>query len=163
MAVELMGEMEYSIHPPSSFIQQSWPALLPGWRMPVLSVLVLLQRSPIALCRSTLEVKAAKNALRDRSFQLLLPLVERLRTHHYQATMFDPCTGLPYRSQLSGLPLNDVAVVHAVLGYERQQYGQCYCILHPNWGSSVYPTIMLSSALPTTLERLGLAHHYVNN
>ena len=147
-----MEEIEYSIHPPTPFIQQSWQALLPDWNTPVLSVFVLLQRSPVMLCQSTGDVETAKQRLRDRSIHLLLPLVERLHDNHYEATLFDPRTGLPYCSHLSGIPLNDVAVIQSVLGYPRHQYGQCYCLVHPTWGSSVYPTIILSSTPPLILQ-----------
>ena len=153
----LEKEREYSIHPPSPFIAKSWRLLLPHWRTPVLSVLVLLQRSPLMLSQSSLQAESMKQYLRDRAIQLLIPLVEQLRTHEYHATLFDPRTGFPYCAGPPGIPLNDVAVVHAVLGYAYQQYGQCHCIIHPAWGSSVYPTIMLSSTTPTLLKQCALA------
>ena len=148
----LEREREYSIHPPSPFIAKSWRLLLPHWHTPVLSVLVLLQRSPVTLSQSSLQAESIKQSLRDRAIQLLVPLVEQLRTHKYNATLFDPRTGLPYCAGPSGIPLNDVAVVHAVLGYACHQYGQCQCIIHPSWGSRVYPTIMLSSTPPNLLK-----------
>ncbi|MEM9215503.1 MAG: methylmalonic aciduria and homocystinuria type D protein [Cyanobacteria bacterium P01_F01_bin.150] len=147
-------EIEYSIHPPSPFITKSWQALLPDWATPVLSVLVMLQRSPVMLCQSSSVANVMKQCLRNRSIQLISPLVEKLHMHQYNATLFDPRTGLPYRSGSSGIPLNDVAVVHAVLGYTRYQYGQCHCLVHPFWGSNVYPTIMLASTTPSTLKKL---------
>ena len=175
--MELLEEMEYSIHPPSPFIARSWQALLPGWSTPVLSVLVLLQRSPVMLCQHSSAAEAMKQHLRDRSIQLIVPLTEQLRVRNHNAMLFDPRTGLPYtansdpsasdsdrsRSSLdfsgldnssSGIPLNDVAVVHALLGYTCHQYGRCHCIVHPFWGSGVYPTIMLASTTPDVLKTL---------
>lgn len=156
MSLEAMGDTEYSIHSPSPFIDCSWQALLPTWNTPVLSVLVLLQRSPVRLCESTPEAEATKGRLRERSLSQLMPLVRTLGNHHYLSEIFDPRTGLPLCAgdDVSRMPLNDVAVVHAVLGYARHQYGRCHCILHPVWGSSVYPTILLSAAPTAVLQKL---------
>lgn len=156
MFVEAMEDIEYSIHSPSPFIDCSWQALLPTWNTPVLSVLVSLQRSPVLLCEATPEAEATKQRLREQSLHLLMPIVQSLHRHQYPADIFDPRTGLPLcgDDDVSRMPLNDVAVVHSLLGYARHQYGQCHCIVHPIWGSSVYPTILLSAAPPGTCQQL---------
>lgn len=146
--------MEYSIHPPSPFIQTSWQKLLPRWDVPVLSLLILLQRSPIALRFHTPEASLVKCRLRTQAIRLMLPLVQVLRQEHYLAEMFDPKTGIPYGSDQQGIPLNDVAVIQAVLGYDAEQYGQCRCILHPTWGDRVYPSILVSASSPMTVKPL---------
>ncbi len=64
------------------------------------------------------------------------------------AEVFDPRTGSPLFSQPGSLRLDDVAVVRSCLGYATcDRYG-CSVILHPVWGSAVYPSTLLSSAEP---------------
>ena len=49
---------------------------------------------------------------------------------------------------------DDVAVVRASLGYPIALQGDCLISLHPDWGSAVYPSILVSSAPPTVLEAI---------
>ncbi|NET08836.1 MAG: methylmalonic aciduria and homocystinuria type D protein [Symploca sp. SIO2B6] len=146
--------MEYSIHPPSPFIEQHWQRLLPDWSTPVLSLLIILQRSPVCLIHDTSTSEQSKQYLRDRFIQLAQPIVEYLNQHRHRAEIFDPQTGFPYSSPHHRTPLNDVAVVHASLGYRLEQHGHCYCLLHPIWGTSVYPSIVMATVPPPLLHRL---------
>jgi hypothetical protein len=84
--------------------------------------------------------------LRQKFLEFGLAVVESLRQLGHTADLFDPKTGLPVLSQAGSLPLDDVAVVRSTLGYAADQIGQCWTIVHPLWGSAVYPSILMSSA-----------------
>lgn len=191
MTSKPVEDMEYSIHPPSPFIQTSWQKLLPTWDVPVSSLLILLQRSPIALRWHTPEASLVKARLRTKAIRLMMPLVYTLRRHHYPSEMFDPKTGSPYCSDAQDsaqeefdpessvpessdqesydledsaqgcIPLNDVAVIQAILGYTTKQHGQCRCIVHPIWGDRVYPSILMSASSPMTVKPIAEQYLHV--
>ncbi|MGK7890115.1 MAG: methylmalonic aciduria and homocystinuria type D protein [Leptolyngbyaceae cyanobacterium] len=150
--------MEGAVCPPSGFIQQHWRRLLPHWSTPVLSVLIVVQRSPLPLDDYTLAAERSKQQLRDRTIHLLQPLIHQLHQAQHQAVLFDPQTGFPYQSSVQGIPLNDVAVIYDVLDYDLKPCGDCYCLVHPCWGSQVYPAVVACSASPGHLGAIALPY-----
>ncbi|MGF1512942.1 MAG: methylmalonic aciduria and homocystinuria type D protein [Elainellaceae cyanobacterium] len=142
------GAIEWSVHLPTPYISRRWPQLLPGWQTPIGSVLLLLQRAPLPLIAPSQRVEASKTQLRDRALSLGCRTAAMLRQQGYQAAIFDPKTGIPL-AQESGIPLDDVAVVQALLGYRVVRGGGCGCIFHPSWGAAVYPTTLLCTATPS--------------
>ncbi len=144
--------MQYSIHSPNEFIQSNLDQLLPDWLLPVLSVLVVLQLCQLALVERTIDTENCKNQSRQQFIEFGGKIVARLRAIGYLAELFDPQTGLPMTSPPGQLRLDDVAVVHSVLGYSTTDNGACKTLIHPTWGRAVYPSILLSSAPPHVLE-----------
>ena len=144
--------MEYSVHWPNDFIHVHLEQLLPGWSIPVASVLVVLQKSHIALLNTTPETESKKNQLRQRFIKFGCHTAVKLCKMGHLADLFDPQTGLPVISVPGQLKLDDVAVVHACLGYPITDRGGCLVIDHPAWGSAVYPSILVSSAHPEVVE-----------
>jgi hypothetical protein len=146
--------MQYTIHSPNGFIQQCWSRLLPDWYHPVRSLLIVLQHADGSFCHSTVWTDAQKDLLRLRFLELGWAIATRLRTLGHLATPFDPKTGLPCMSRPGDLSLDDVAVVRSCLGYPTMEYCGCAIALHPAWGMAVYPSLLLSSAEPATLEQV---------
>lgn len=143
--------MQYSVHSPSEFIRRHAHQLLPNWSCSVRSVLVVLQRCQVELQQKTIATEFHKRQLRQRSLEFGQMIILRLHKLGYQAELFDPKTGMPILSQPGKLTLDDVAVVRACLGYPITEREGCSIILHPAWGSAVYPAILLSSAHPAVL------------
>jgi hypothetical protein len=146
--------MECSVHPPSEFICRHWTCLLPDWSAPVRSILVVLQPVQMELTHRTSETELHKQQLREQFLQFGLQLVETLQALGHSAEVFDPRTGFPLLSQAGLLPLDDVAVVRSSLGYGAMKFGACSTIVHPEWGSAVYPSILMSSAETGTVASL---------
>jgi hypothetical protein len=144
--------MQYSVHPPSQFIYQNCEQLLPNWSSPIQSVVVVLQPSRLELNQQTPEVESQKHYLRSLFLNFGFKVTQQLQKMGYLAELFDPRTGLPVLSQAGALRLDDVAVVRSSLGYATAQIGDCFTILHPDWGSAVYPSIVMSSADRTVVE-----------
>ena len=144
--------MEYSIHAPNPFICTNLHGLLPDWSQPVRSVLIILQPSQLELKQVTPETNAQKQQLRQRFLEFGLEIVNKLRQLGHLADLFDPRTGKPLLSQAGTLRLDDVAVVRSTLGYPITQFGNCRSLLHPTWGSAVYPSILISSADSSLVE-----------
>ncbi|NJK41588.1 MAG: methylmalonic aciduria and homocystinuria type D protein [Acaryochloridaceae cyanobacterium SU_2_1] len=140
--------IHYSVHIPNTFISNHVCQLLPEWVVPVLSVLIVLQQSPVQLSEKTPETEFHKQQLRNQFVQLARKIVLDLQRMNYRAEIFDPRTGYPLLSQPGDLRLDDVAVIEASLGYHLQQTGGCRIVEHPTWGYAVFPSVLLSAATP---------------
>ncbi|MEO0408983.1 MAG: methylmalonic aciduria and homocystinuria type D protein [Cyanobacteria bacterium P01_A01_bin.135] len=147
--------LDWSTHPPSSYILRHWGRILPDWSGPVQSVIILLQRAPLPRWGRGAPVELAKARLRDRALALGSILAAALSQQGYQTAVFDPRTGLPLATT-PGAPLDDVAVAQYLLGYRTEPGGYCTCLLHPRWGGAVYPSTLLSTALPHQIDGLPL-------
>ncbi|MGA7932972.1 MAG: methylmalonic aciduria and homocystinuria type D protein [Kovacikia sp.] len=141
-------DMQYSVHAPSQFICTHLDRLLPDWSSPVLSVLVVLQPCSCDLVKKTSIAEAQKQRLRQNFLQFGYRVASQLQQKGHLAEVFDPRTGLPLLSQAGQLRLDDVAIVRSCLGYQTMDSAGCLVILHPLWGSSVYPSTLLSAAAP---------------
>lgn len=146
--------VEYSVHIPSEFISTNVCQLLPDWVVPVLSVLIVFQHSPVLLADKTMETEFHKQQLRSQFMQLARHVVLSLKRKGYRAEIFDPRTGYPILSQPGHLRLDDVAVVQKSLGYPLTHTGGCRIIEHPSWGKAVFPSILLSSAEPHVTQAI---------
>ena len=144
--------MQYSVHPPSEFICQHSEKLLPEWSAPVRSIVVVLQPADCELAERCWKTDLQKKKLRSQFLEFGFKVAELLRQRGYLAELFDPKTGLPILSKPGCLRLDDVAVVRSTLGYTIAPAGNCYTIVHPRWGSAVYPSILMSSADLSAVE-----------
>uniref|UniRef100_B8HSJ6 Methylmalonic aciduria and homocystinuria type D protein n=1 Tax=Cyanothece sp. (strain PCC 7425 / ATCC 29141) TaxID=395961 RepID=B8HSJ6_CYAP4 len=145
---------QYSIHSPTTFLEQHLAQLLPDWWLPIVTVLVVLQKSPIPLLEKTAATEQAKEWLRQHLLFLLTTVAEQLKQQGYASDVFDPRTGFPLCSQPGCLPLDHIAVVQTTLGYPTQRLGGCRVIDHPDWKTAVYPAILVSTAPPPTVEQV---------
>ena len=150
--------LQYSIHPPSKFIRTHLDQLLPGWSAPVSSVLILIQLCELALVDRTVETEIHKSQLREKIPEFGYKIIAQLQQNGHLADLFDPQTGLPMLSIPGQIRLDDVAVIRSTLGYSVLNQGGCLTIQHPLWGSAVYPSILVTSACPTTLESIVQSH-----
>lgn len=146
--------MQCSVHRPSPFIQTHSARLLPTWDQPVASVIVMLQPTGCDLATRSPTTEAQKQQLRQRFLQVGQAIARHLQEQGHLADLFDPKTGYPVLSQPGSLALDDVAVVQACLGYPSSPCKECCLVLHPHWGSAVYPSVLVSAAAPEYVERV---------
>jgi len=138
--------MKYSAHAPSQFISAHQDKLLPGWSRPVASVLIVLQPCQCCLLERNTTTEQEKAFLRRQFLTFAYQIAAQLQPMGHLVEVFDPRTGLPLLSKPGHLPLDDVAVAQSCLGYLIAHSHGCSIILHPVWGSAVYPSILVSSA-----------------
>ena len=138
--------MQCSVHPPSNYICQHSDRLLPDWSDSVRSIIVVMQPAERELTERCLETDLQKQMLRSQFLEFGFKVAASLRQQGHLAELFDPKTGLPILSEAGSLRLDDVAVVRSTLGYAIVPVGNCLTIVHPHWGSAVYPSILMSSA-----------------
>ena len=144
--------MQCSVHTPSQFISSHQATLLPGWSRPVAAVLVVLQPCVCELLSQNPITERQKRQLRTQFLAFGSTVAQRLEQLGHLAEVFDPRSGAPSRSQPGALPLDDVAVVKSCLGYPAVVHAECRTIIHPAWGSAVYPSTVLSSAPPAVVQ-----------
>lgn len=146
--------MDYSVHPPSPFIQTHWQQLVPTWSQPVGSLLIVLQSSLCSFLDPSANTTQQKQQLRQQFLEFGRVIAHQLQQKGYLAEVFDPCNGLPTLSPPGSLHLDDVAVVRNCLGYPTLPFHGCIVILHPRWGGSTYPSTLMSSASPEVLQQV---------
>ncbi|MDJ1168628.1 methylmalonic aciduria and homocystinuria type D protein [Roseofilum sp. BLCC_M154] len=138
--------VEISIHPPSAYVQEHLQELLPNWQKDAISVIIFLQQAQMSLTELSPEVEAEKQRLWDNFSRWSDLIASELGDRGYVTDAFDPRTGYPRRSQPGTLHHSDVPAVHAALGYPIEKNGDCAAIVHPHWGTAVYPSVMISTA-----------------
>jgi len=138
--------VEISIHPASPYVQEHLQELLPNWQDDSLSVIIFLQQAQMSLTEVSGEVEAEKNRLWENFIHWSDQMIDWLGDRSYATDAFDPRTGYPRRSAPGTLSHRDVSAVHAALGYPIEKSGECAVILHPLWGTAVYPSVMISTA-----------------
>lgn len=78
---------------------------------------------------------------------------ERLIGQGFWADYIDPCSGLPMIHTQGSNVYGEVQGLVTLLGYQTQNAGCCTIILHPVWGSSVYPASFFTKAPINALEK----------
>lgn len=78
---------------------------------------------------------------------------DRLIDQGFWADYIDPCSGLPMIHKEGSNVYGEVQGLVTLLGYQTQNAGCCTIILHPVWGSSVYPASFFTKAPFDDLER----------
>ncbi|MBD6618942.1 methylmalonic aciduria and homocystinuria type D protein [Komarekiella sp. 'clone 1'] len=154
--INLVGNMgqavQISIHAPSQYICANCERILPDWKeQPFLWVVIVLQQSQYKLVEKTAEIEAEKERLREKFMRFGCDLVFNLRDRGYLTDLIDPRTGYPLMSHPGAIPHNDTAVVKALLNYPVIK-NKCSVLVHPNWGTAVYPSILISEAPPILIE-----------
>ncbi len=154
------GQMvQMSVHRPSSFVVQNLERVLPGWNLPVLWVVIVLQQARYELVETTPEIEREKQRLREQFMRFGFEVVFNLRDRGFLSNLIDPRTGYPLLSRPGEIPHDDTAAVKALLGLPVIR-NRCCVLEHPLWGKAVYPSTLLTCAPPKlikpVLKRVGV-------
>ena len=134
----------YIVHP-SQFIKRYQHRLLPTWTVSITYLILVLQKSNFPLDNSSQEIEREKDYLRARFLRFGCNLVFKLRDYQYQSDLFDPRSGYPLLSRPGESPLSDTTVVRDLLGFEIIKQ-KCALLVHPDWGTAIYPSTIVTSA-----------------
>lgn len=143
--------VQISIHLPSSFIAQNIERIVPDWNLPVLWVVIVLQQSRYELVETTPHVEREKERLREKFMRFGCDVAFKLRDRGFLTDLIDPRTGYPLLSRPGKISHDDTAVVKALLGLSLIP-NSCRVLEHHDWGTAVYPSIIMSSASPTIIK-----------
>jgi hypothetical protein len=104
-----------------------------------------MQKSELNLLAMNEEVDREKDRLLNEFVRWASALVETLRSHGHFADYIDPCSGLPMLSGGNKV-YSEVQGMELVLRYSSMDAGMCRVLLHPLWGSNVYPASLFTNA-----------------
>ncbi|MDY6937693.1 MAG: methylmalonic aciduria and homocystinuria type D protein [Cyanobacteriota bacterium] len=154
MPVDLTDRtLELWLGVPSPFVARHQAQIVPNWQVSIASILIILQRSHVPLIQKNPEVEREKDRLRAQFLILAEAILPRLHAGGFAADAIDPKSGYPLISRPGSVRHDDVTAAIATLGFARLP-GDCAAIVHPSWGSAVYPGILLSSAPAGDLARV---------
>jgi hypothetical protein len=146
--------LEIRLCPSSPFVQQHQLQILPTWNQPIASTILVLQQSRFPLTDENPELAQEKDRLREQFLRWAFPWVCQLRDRGVLTDLIDPRSGSPLFSSPGKIRHDDVAAVSFGLGFEISAVGNCRAIIHPQWGTAVYPGTILSAALLPFLKSL---------
>lgn len=144
-------EIQIYIDRPSEFIRQNQQKLLPNWNISITCIILVLQKSNFPLENSSYEIEREKDHLRARFLRFGSNLVFKLRDFKYQSDLFDPRSGYPLLSRPGDMTLNNIALVKDLLGFNVVKQ-ECSLLVHPEWGTAIYPSTIVTSASPEILQ-----------
>ena len=147
-------KVEVYLASPHQFLLNNQQQLLPDWDIPVNFLIIVLQKSAIALNELSQEVFLEKDRLRTKFIRFGSNLIFALQKHGYKSDLFDPRSGYPLLSRQGELTFDDNAAVKASLNYRVISYQNCSLLDHPTWGNNVYPSTIVTSANLNTVELL---------
>jgi len=77
----------------------------------------------------------------------------------FWADYVDPCSGLPSIAKNTPTVYDEVASMQTLLKYNVQDAGPCKILLHPKWGSAVYPATLFTNAPQHNLTEVLKKYH----
>lgn len=139
-------ETQITIHSPTRYIRNNSQRILPDWKNTLeMSVAIVLQQSQLPLTENSPLIETEKQRLRAIFMRFACDVAFDLRDKNYLTDLIDPRTGYPLLSRPGQITHDDIAVVKALLKYPII-CNKCRVLIHPKWGTAVYPSILISAA-----------------
>ena len=139
-------EIQISIHSPTRYIRDNCQRILPDWDSKLtMSVAIVLQQSRFTLTESLPKIELEKQRLRAKFMKFACDVAFDLKDKKYPTDLIDPRTGYPLLSRPGQTSHDDTAAVKALLKYPII-CNKCRVLIHPEWGTAVYPSILISAA-----------------
>ena len=109
-------------------------------------VLPTMQHAHEDLVRVGEQIEQEKDRCLETFMTFARELCARLVDRGYFADYVDPCSGLVMLTRGANKVFSEVDCAQQLLGYSVQNCGCCKVLLHPKWGSAVYPASVFTNA-----------------
>ena len=161
-------DLEYSVHSVPKAHKDDIRAVFPQLKEEDLEHLLVVptcQRAREDLVKVGEKVEEEKDRLLRVFTDWSLALCKTLEEEKgYWSDYIDPCSGLSMVHRDSQSIYDEVAALSVLRGYKCSNAGCCKVVLHPQWGSFIYPATFftlapekeLKDAIENTTKRLGL-------
>ncbi|GBG66435.1 hypothetical protein CBR_g61478 [Chara braunii] len=120
--------------------------MFPGIQTDDLLLIPTCQNAAVDLIRLGDDVAQEKDRLLEVFVNWAKLVCDKLMARGYWCDYLDPAAGLPMIHKGPNNPYGEVEALGTLLGYSFANAGCCKVILHPKWGSSVYPASMFAKA-----------------
>jgi hypothetical protein len=92
------------------------------------------------------EIEEEKDRLLETFMDFAKKFCALIKDKGYWADYIDPCSGLPMLTPNCNKVYSEVDGMEVMLKYKTMNCGCCKVLLHPKWGSGVYPASMFTTA-----------------
>jgi len=153
------GKIEFSVHHcPKALFREAkfiFPPILDSLNDETeLVVIPTCQKALHDLVKVGPEIEEEKDRLLEVFIDFAKNICTALRDDDYWADYIDPCSGLPMMTKDCNKVYSEVDGMEVMLQYKTMNCGCCKVLLHPVWGSSVYPATIFTSAPYGKVEAL---------
>ncbi|MDA9081662.1 methylmalonic aciduria and homocystinuria type D protein [Candidatus Dependentiae bacterium] len=114
------------------------------------------QRTKMDLVQTGEGVDTEKDFCLERFISFAKRITDRLIADGHWADYIDPCSGLSMLNKDSQQIYGEVDALVTLLNYQTTNTGCCKVVLHPTWGSAVYPASIFTKAPVTGLHEVFL-------
>jgi Methylmalonic aciduria and homocystinuria type D protein len=157
----LTNGVEYTVFSVPRSIKRDMQSVLPGVDVESLFIIPCCQRGAMDLVNLGSDVAAEKDRLLEvfAAFagevrSRLLEIAEGDASDAYWCDYVDPCSGLPVHTKNVTIIYPEVDTMELLLRYRTSAAGPCKILMHPKWGSHVYPATMFAIAPLDVLQRV---------
>merc|ERR550537_590660 len=131
--------MEYSVHSVPAAYTHELSALFPKADLSSLLIVPTCQRSTVDLANVGEAVEGEKDRCLETFVAWAAAVAGALADKGHLADYTDPCSGLLMKDRTKKHVYGEVDALAPLLQYKTANSGCCKIVLHPTWGSSVYP------------------------
>lgn len=111
-----------------------------------LIVIPTMQNAAKDLVKVGTEIEQEKDRLLNTFFEFAKSFCGKIKEAGGWADYIDPCSGLPMITDDCNKVFHEVQSAEVLLNYDTMNCGCCKILLHPKWGSSVYPASIFTTA-----------------
>lgn len=145
---EMIGELEVHACRCPRLMYRELTHVFPGLKSPFESIITIPtnQHSAMDLVKIGNKVELEKDRCLEVFMEFGKQLCTALRNQGFWADYIDPCSGLPMLTPNTTKIYSEVESMQTLLHYRTMNAGMCKVLLHPKWGSAVYPATAFTDA-----------------
>ncbi|KAG0054000.1 hypothetical protein BGZ83_012170 [Gryganskiella cystojenkinii] len=141
-----LATLEYSIHVSPRRMTRDLATVFPNRDLSSLLVVPTFQKCNNEMVAWDAEIAKEKDDRLDDFVRWSTALHQGLEKRGYWSDMTDPASGFPCFSERGRDVYPDVEGCQMLLKYDFQNAGCCKVLLHPIWGSKIYPATFFTTA-----------------
>ncbi|KAF9951861.1 hypothetical protein BGZ72_006713 [Mortierella alpina] len=153
MSYTTLATLEYSVHVSPKRMTKELTTVFPNRDLSNLLVVPTIQKCNNNMVAWDAEIAKEKDDRLDDFVRWATALHDRLERQGFWSDMTDPASGFPSFSERGRDVYPDVEGCQLLLKYDFQNAGCCKVLLHPTWGSKIYPATFFTTAPTDVLLR----------
>ena len=142
----MVGPMEVHICSANRLMRRELMHVFPALPGEAILCIPTNQHSAMDLVKVGTDVDVEKDRCLEEFAEFGKKFCEALSESGFWADFIDPCSGLPMITPDTTKVYSEVDGMQLLLKYATMDAGMCKILLHPTWGSSVYPASAFTNA-----------------